>query len=306
MQLIRGRRHLRESLRGCVVTIGGYDGIHLGHQALLERLKEHGRRLSRPTMMLTFEPLPREHFSPTDPPARITTLRERTRLICDMGLDALCMLRFCTIRNTSGEQFAQMLATEFHVPAIVVGHDFRFGKQGEASAKELQEAGQHLGFTVDVVPPVLVDGQRVSSTAIRKALDAGDLKSAERWLGRPYSMRGRVVRGRQLGREFGYPTANLRLQRRRSPLAGIFAVRVHGVEAQALPGVASLGTRPTVDGVEPLLEAHIFDFSGDLYGREIEVEFVQKLREELRFDSVEALIVQMNQDAADARSLFRI
>jgi len=306
MQLIRGRRHLHESLRGCVVTIGGYDGIHLGHQALLERLREHGRRLSRPTMMLTFEPLPREHFLPTDPPPRLTTLRERWRLICGMGLDAMCLLRFCTIRNTPGEQFVQMLVSEFGVPAIVVGHDFRFGRRGDYSVSELQAAGERLGFTVDVVPPVLVDGERVSSTAIRTALDAGDLKRAERWLGRPYSMRGRVVRGKRLGRELGYPTANLRLERRRSPLAGIFAVRVHGVATQALPGVASLGTRPTVDGVEPLLEAHIFDFSGDLYGREIEVEFVQKLREELRFDSVEALIVQMEQDAAAARSILKV
>ena len=204
-----------------------------------------------------------------------------------------------------GEQFVQMLASEFGVPAVVVGHDFRFGRQGDGAATDLVAAGKRLGFTVEIVQPVLIDGERVSSTAIRAALDAGDLKSAERWLGRPYSMRGRVVRGRQLGRELGYPTANLRLERRRSPLAGIFAVRVHGVETRALPGVASLGTRPTVDGVEPLLEAHIFDYSGDLYGREIEVEFVQKLREELRFDSVEALIVQMDRDAMAARSILK-
>jgi riboflavin kinase/FMN adenylyltransferase len=221
-------------------------------------------------------------------------------------LDALCLLRFCTIRNTPGEQFAEMLAAEFDAPAVVVGHDFRFGRQGDSTAAELQAAGKRLGFTVEIVPPVLVDGERVSSTAIRAALNAGDLQKAQRWLGRPYSMRGRVVQGRQLGRELGYPTANLRLQRRRPPLAGIFAVRVHGVEAQALPGVASLGTRPTVNGIEPLLETHIFDYSGDLYGREIEVEFVRKLREELRFDSLDALIVQMKQDAADARSILRI
>jgi len=256
-------------------------------------------------MMLTFEPLPREHFSPASPPARITSLRERWRIICGTGLDAMCLMSFCTIRNMLAGQFSEMLAQKFGVAAIVVGHDFRFGRQGDATAAELKVDGERLGFTVDIVPPVLVDGERVSSSGIRAALAAGDLKRAERWLGRPYSMRGRVVRGERLGHDLGYPTANLRLERRRAPLAGIFAVRVHGIEAQALSGVASLGTRPTVDGVEPLLETHIFDFSGDLYGREIEVEFVQKLREELRFDSLAALVAQMDQDAAMARSILK-
>jgi len=306
MQLIRGRRHLRESLRGCVVTIGGYDGIHVGHQALLGRLKEHGRRLSRQTLMLTFEPLPREHFATAVPPARLTSFRERWRLIGTLGIDAMWLLRFCAIRDTPGELFAQMLAAELSTPVVVVGHDFRFGRRGDATAFELKTFGERLGFAVDVVSPVLIDGERVSSTAIRDALSAGKLRVAERWLGRPYSMRGRVVRGRRLGHELGYPTANLRLDRRRSPLTGIFAVRVRGVGPDALPGVASLGTRPTVDGVEPLLETHIFDYSGDLYGREIEVEFVEKLREEARFDSLEALIAQMDRDAAAARSVLGI
>lgn len=307
MQLIRGRRHLRESHRGCVVTIGGYDGIHLGHQALLERLKDHGRRLSRRTMILTFEPMPREHLSPGNPPARLTSWRERWRLLNGSGLDAIWLLRFCAgIRDQTGDQFARMLAEDLQTPVVVVGHDFKFGRKGGATAPMLKEAGERLGFTVDVVPPVKVDGERVSSSRIREALDRGDLAQAERWLGRPYSMRGRVVRGERLGHQLGYPTANMRLERRRSPLAGIFAVRVRGVEPYEMPGVASLGTRPTLNGVEPLLETHIFDYSGDLYGRELEVVFVAKLREELRFDSLDALVEQMHRDAADARRILNI
>jgi riboflavin kinase/FMN adenylyltransferase len=306
MELIRGRRHLRDSHRGCVVTIGGYDGIHLGHQALLERLKAHGRRLSCPTMMLTFEPLPREHLASLDPPARLTSWRERWRILSTLGLDAMFLLNFCKVRETSSEHFVQMLANDLRAPAVVVGHDFRFGNRGHATALDLQDFGQRLGFTVDVVPPVLIDEERVSSSGIRAALAQGNLKQAQRWLGRPYSMRGRVVYGKRLGHDLGYPTANMRLERRRSPLAGIFAVRVHGVARHALPGVASLGTRPTVNGVEPLLETHIFDYSGNLYGREIEVEFVEKLRDEVRFESLDALIAQMDRDAAAARGILKI
>jgi riboflavin kinase / FMN adenylyltransferase len=189
----------------------------------------------------------------------------------------------------------------------VVGHDFRFGRNGEATGPMLSEAGRRLGFEVDVVPPVLIDGVRVSSSLIRGALERGDLASARHLLGRPYSMIGRVVRGQELGRALGFPTANLRLGRKRSALQGIFAVRVRGVEgAGALPGVASLGTRPTVGGTVPVLEAHVFDFAGDLYGREIEVEFVAKLREEECFASLDELVKQMHIDAAQAREILNV
>jgi riboflavin kinase/FMN adenylyltransferase len=204
----------------------------------------------------------------------------------------------------TGEGFTNLLANELKAGAVVIGHDFKFGRNGEASAPMLREAGARHGFEVDVVEPVLIDGERVSSSAIRAALAAGDLKKAERLLGRPYSMVGRVVLGQQLGRDLGFPTANLRLGRKRTPLQGIFAVRVHGIDGLPnAPGVASLGTRPTVGGTVPLLEAHVFDYSGDLYGREIEVEFVSKLREELCFASLDELVVQMNEDAAQARAL---
>ncbi|MFL6602723.1 MAG: bifunctional riboflavin kinase/FAD synthetase [Steroidobacteraceae bacterium] len=305
MELIRGPLNLRERHRGSVVTIGTFDGIHLGHRALLNRLCEDAVRLSRPAMVLTFEPMPREYLLPERPPARLTSWRERWRVLGGCGIDYMCVLRFDErLRNLSGAEFAALLANQLHSHRVVVGHDFRFGRKGEATAEALAVSGQALGFEVDVVPPVLLGGARISSSGVREALARGDFELARSWLGRPYSMTGRVVRGNQLGRKLGFPTANLRTGRRRVPVAGIFAVRVHGVSSSPLPGVASLGTRPTVDGGgEMLLEAHVFDFAGDLYGREIEVEFVSKLREEERFADLDALVVQMNTDAADARRI---
>lgn len=310
MELIRGLTNLRDGHRGSVVTIGTFDGIHLGHQALLERLRGHAARLGRPAMLLTFEPMPREYLTPGDPPPRLTSWRERWRVLCGTGLDLVWLLRFgAGLRNLSGEEFAKLLGEQLRTPAVVVGHDFRFGRHGEATVPGLVAVGERLGFSVDVVSPVMIGGERVSSSGVRAALARGDFELARRWLGRAYSMRGRVVRGNQLGRTLGFPTANLRLERRRTPLAGIFAVRVRGSAesglAEGRAGVASLGTRPTVDGVETLLEAHVFDFSGDLYGREIEVEFVAKLRDEERFADLDALTAQMQRDAAGARRILQ-
>ncbi len=307
MELIRGLLNIRERQRSCVVTIGTFDGIHLGHQALLERAKEHAARLSAPTVLLTFEPMPREYLSPEAPPARLTSLRERLRVLEGMGLDNVLVLRFGeALRNLSGEEFAALLVQGLSARAVVVGHDFRFGCNGEATAPMLVEAGRRLGFSVDVVPPVTLDGERVSSSGVRDALGRGEFEIAKRRLGRPYTMRGRVVPGQRLGRDLGYPTANLRIERRRAPLKGIFAVRVHGIGVTPLAGVASLGTRPTVGGVHTLLEVHLFDFAADIYGREIEVEFVAKLRDEERFPTVEALVEQIRRDAAQARRILNV
>ncbi|MBW4053060.1 MAG: bifunctional riboflavin kinase/FAD synthetase [Proteobacteria bacterium] len=305
MELIRGLNGLNDRHRGSVVTIGTFDGMHLGHQALLARLKEHGARLSRPVMVLTFEPMPREFLLGVDKaPARLTSCRERWRILERLGCDFLWLLRFGpSLRTLTGEQFAQLLAQDLRTPLVVVGHDFRFGRNGEATAAMLSGAGQRLGFEVDVIPPVTLEGERVSSSAVRDALARADFGQVRRWLGRPYSMTGRVVQGNRLGRSLGFPTANLQIERRRPSVHGIFAVRVHGAAQSPLAGVASLGTRPTVDGEHTLLEAHVFDFSGDLYGREIEVEFVAKLREEERFPSLDALVAQMRQDAAQARKI---
>lgn len=312
MELVRGLVNLRERHRGAIVTIGSFDGIHLGHQALIERTRAHAARLGRDAMMVSFEPLPREFLARDDPPARLTSLRERCRTLAALGLDALCLLRFSEqLRSLSGAAFAQLLTHDLRCAGIVVGHDFRFGRDGAASVGALEREGATQGFAVDVVPPVLIDGERISSSGLRSALAAGDFARAERLLGRRYSMRGRVVSGERLGRKLGYPTANLLLERRRSPVWGIFAVRVRGAGldshggtvSSGWPGVASLGTRPTVGGVEPMLEAHLFDFEGDLYGRELEVEFAAKLRDEERFASLDAMVEQMHRDAADARRL---
>jgi riboflavin kinase / FMN adenylyltransferase len=304
MELIRGLQNLHAREPGCAVTIGTYDGVHLGHQALLRRLKEHAAQLALPTVVLTFEPTPREYLAPDAPPARLTSLRERWRILAGMDLDALLLLRFGErLRNLSGEAFAGLLARDIGARTVVVGHDFRFGCNGEATAPMLIDAGKRLGFAVDVVPPVTLDGARVSSSGVRDALKRSDFALAERWLGRPYSMRGRVVHGQRLGRDLGFPTANLRIERRRTPLQGIFAVRVHGVETTPLRGVASLGTRPTVGGIQTLLEVHVFDFSADLYGREIEVEFVAKLRDEENYPTLDALVAQIHRDVAEARRI---
>ena len=306
MELIRGFNGLTDRRRGCVVTIGTFDGIHLGHQALLKCLSAHGRRLARAPMVLTFEPMPREYLAAGDCPARLTTFRERWQVFERLGIEVLWLLRFGeSLRALSGEAFATLLARELRAPVVVVGHDFRFGRNGEASAETLREAGGRLGFDTEVVAPVTLDGERVSSSAVRAALSSGEFARAGRLLGRPYTMSGRVVAGERLGRRLGYPTANLRLGRRRSPIEGIFAVRVHGIAAGALAAVASLGRRPTVGGGELLLEVHVFDFSADLYGRRIEVEFVAKLREEARFEDLDALVAQMHRDAEAARTILK-
>jgi len=304
MRLVRGLVDLPAASRGCALTIGTYDGIHLGHQALLARLRQHATQLATSAVMLTFEPTPREYLMPASPPARLTSLRERWRILSAAGPDALWLLRFCEpLRNLEPEAFAQLLARELAPRIVVIGHDFRFAKNGAATAAVLAAAGARLGFAVDVLDPVMVDGERISSSGVRAALAAGDFRRARQWLGRPWSMRARVQAGDRLGRELGFPTANLPLERSRAPVGGVFAVRVHGVAQAGLAGVASLGTRPTVNGTRPLLEAHIFDFDGDLYGREIEVEFVAKLREEQRFATLAELKAQMNRDALEARRI---
>ncbi|MEP7312819.1 MAG: bifunctional riboflavin kinase/FAD synthetase [Pseudomonadota bacterium] len=293
---------------GFVATIGSYDGLHLGHRALLDRVQVQAGERGLASMVVTFEPLPREYFAPQAPPARLTTFRERWRLLERTQLDVFCALHFSrSLQHLPGVDFARQLGFA-GIRSVVVGHDFRAGRGGEATAEWLQAKGPGFGFDVEVLQPVLFGGVRVSSRGVREALGRGDLASARDLLGRDYSMVGRVIRGAKLGRTLGFPTANLRLSRRRTPTDGIFAVRVCGVPGDSRrgsgrPGVASLGTRPTVNGTVPLLEAHIFDFDGDLYGREIEVQFVARLRDELRFATLDEMVVQMHRDAAAARAI---
>jgi riboflavin kinase/FMN adenylyltransferase len=289
---------------GYVATVGGFDGIHLGHRALIHRTHELALDTGLGTMVVSFEPLPKEFLS-SEPVARLTSFRERWRLLEQHGPQVFCVLPFnARLRSLRAAEFTALLAGA-GIRQLVIGHDFRAAYRGEADAGWLREHAPGMGVQVEVVQPVRTHaGERVSSGLIRQALQAGELRHAARLLGRPYSMRGRVVRGEQLGRKLGFPTANLRLARRQTPMDGIFAVRVRGIAGcGARDGVASLGTRPTVGGVRPLLEAHVFDFTGDLYGREIEVEFVSRLREERRFDAIEAMVEQMHRDAAAARAV---
>jgi riboflavin kinase/FMN adenylyltransferase len=288
----------------CVLTIGAFDGLHVGHCALIARARIRAAELNLPAGLLSFEPMPREVLQPESAPARLTNFRERWRLLERSGLQRFHLLTFnARLRAMSAAAFMEVLRA-LGARALIVGHDFRFGHRGEADAGWCAREASRFGFEVEIVAPVMLAGVRVSSGLVRGALAAGDMARAAELLGRPYSMRARVRHGERLGRTLGFPTANLGLQRRRTPLAGIFAVRVRSraLASPDWPGVASLGTRPTVDGTQYLLEVHLFDFDGELYGAELEVEFVARLRDEQRFDSLEAMVAQMHHDAAAARA----
>jgi riboflavin kinase/FMN adenylyltransferase len=310
MEFIRGLQGLRDRHRGAAITIGSFDGIHLGHGALIASTCGIAKQIAKPAMMLTFEPLPREFLSAQDPPARLTDFRERARVLERSDLHYACVLRFDSkLRSLTGEEFVALLTERFAASAVVVGQDFRFGRGGAGSIGLLRTAAEAGRFALELVPSVCIDDTRVSSSNVRAALAAGEFAKARDLLGRVYSMRGRVVYGNQLGRKLGFPTANIRMRRRKLPLTGIFAVRVRGVDAEnthaARDAVASLGFRPTVDGTQPLLEVHVFDWSGSLYGRELDVEFVAKIRDEEKFESLDALVARMHVDAAEARHILQ-
>ena len=291
--------------RGSVVCIGAFDGLHLGHRALVQHAATRARALDLPMVALGFEPLPREFFATGAPPPRLLLPRPKVEGLRELGADLVGLLRFdARLAAMSADAFVrQVLAGRLSAREVWVGPGFRFGKGRAGDIETLRSVGETSGFIASEIKPVQLDGERVSSTRIRAALQAGDFPGAARLLGRPYAIGNRVVRGRQLGRTLGFPTANLRFVGKTPPLSGIFATRVHGVGAQPWPSVSSFGTRPTVDGVEPLLEAHLFDFDGDLYGRRIEVEFVAKLRDEEKFATLPALVEQMQRDAAQARAV---
>lgn len=289
--------------QGSVVCIGAFDGLHRGHQALVGHVRARARALGLKAVALSFEPLPREYFAPADPPARLLLPRARFEGLCGLGMDVVGLLRFnAAMAAMSPETFVEKVLVQRLVAREVwVGPGFRFGHRRAGDLATLQALGATHGFKAGEVA-VVADGQeRVSASAVRAQLAAGDLEAAARALGRRYAIAGTVVRGKQLGRQLGYPTANIRLAGKRAPLGGIFAVWVHGIGPEPRAGVASLGTRPTVQGVEPLLEAHVFDFDGDLYGSRIEVEFVAKLRDEVKFDDLDSMVEQIHRDAADAR-----
>ena len=292
---------------GSVVCIGAFDGLHLGHRALVRHAVGRARALDVPAVALSFEPLPREFFAGDQPPPRLLSARAKAEGLLELGVDQVGLLRFNRrLAAMSAEDFVrEVLVRHLSVREVWVGPEFRFGKGRAGDLALLQRIGQEFaeqgrGFHAGQIEPVELDGERVSSTRIRNALQVGDFATAQRLLGRPYAIGGRVVRGARLGRTLGYPTANLRFHGKVPALSGIYATRVHGIDAVALPAVSSLGTRPTVDGVEPLLETHLFDFDRDLYGRRIAIEFVARLRDEQKFDDLPTLVAQMNRDADQA------
>jgi riboflavin kinase/FMN adenylyltransferase len=301
---------------GSVLCVGAFDGVHVGHRALLARVRERATVRGLVPLAITFEPVPREFFARGVPVPRLTSAREKIELLVATGMERVLSLRFnATLAAMPAERFIDdVLVARAGAREILVGADFRFGHARRGDAAMLRARAERHGFAVEVMPDVEVAGRRASSSVIRERLAAGDFDAAARLLGRRFTIGGHVVRGQQLGRKLGYPTANIRLGQRAAPIGGIFAVRVRGAgirdsrqQPDAWPGVASLGVRPTIDGGgEPLLEAHLFDFDGDLYGRRIEVEFVHKLRDEEKFDDLDAMVRQIDHDARDARAILDV
>ena len=293
--------------QGSVVCIGAFDGLHRGHQALVGHALARARSLDLPAVALSFEPLPREFFARGQLPPRLLLPRAKFEGLRALGIDQVGLLRFNRALSTmpAGEFVRKVLVERLHAREVWVGPDFRFGQGRVGDAAMLESMGAEFGFASGTIDPVEIDGERVSSSRLHELLAQGELEAAAHALGRRYAIAGKVVHGRQLGRRLGYPTANLRLMGKRTALTGIYATWVHGVGEQPRASVSSLGTRPTVYGTEPLLEAHLFDFDGDLYGQRIRVEFVAKLRNEERFDDLPALVRQMDIDAEQARAILR-
>jgi riboflavin kinase/FMN adenylyltransferase len=320
MRLIRGLHNLRAQDRGCVATIGNFDGVHLGHRTVFRRLLQRGQQLGLPATVITFEPQPMEYFQPDAAPARLTRLREKLAAIHADGIDRVMLLEFGPrLAAMPADAFIeQLLVQGLGVRYLLVGDDFRFGRNRGGDFQLLKTAGAQRGFEVENLHTITHGEERISSTRVREALARGELDQARHLLGRHYAMRGRVAHGDKRGRSIGFPTANLPLHRRVSPLSGVYAVTVRDLDGGRLPAarpagwagrwtelwpaVANVGHRPTVDGQDVRLEVHLFDFDGDLYSAHLEVQFRLKLRAEQRFESFDALKVQIGRDAAAARA----
>lgn len=306
-KIIRGFHNLPKNAAGCVATIGNFDGVHLGHQAVLSQLAMKANTLDLPAVVINFEPQPNEFFAPEHAPARLTRFREKVEALCCFSIQQLCVLRFNQqLAEMSAEQFIQRLLVDgLKVRYLVVGDDFRFGKGREGDFTMLQQAGDEFGFDVVNMHTFQLADSRVSSTRIREALNDGNLMLAETLLGRPYRMSGRVAHGDKRGRTIGFPTANIHLHRCKVPLNGVFAVQLFGIKGEPIQGVANVGVRPTVDGSTAILEVHLFDFSAEIYGEHVQVHFLHKIRNEQRFDSLEALKQQITDDCQQARLFFQ-
>ena len=308
MQLIRGLHNIRPEHRACVATIGNFDGVHLGHRTILETLRQQAFELGVRVCIITFEPQPREFFEGHKAPPRLTSLREKLALLEDCGVDQVLCLPFGTkLQNMAPDEFVMDILVEgLDVRYLIVGDDFRYGLNRAGDFAHLRQMGDQHGFEVCDTRTVTHDQNRISSTRVRELLAAADLTGAGKLLGRPFAMFGRVVKGQQLGRQLGFPTANIRVCRNRLPVQGVFAVKgwleCHG-SLKSYDGVANLGTRPTVDNTTALLEVHLLDFKGDLYGQTLRVEFVEKIRDARKFASLEALQTAIRNDVATAREI---
>lgn len=300
-------RHPRAARLRTAIAIGSFDGVHLGHQAILAHVTRKARSLGLEAAVLTFEPLPREFLRPAAAPPRLTSLAERLDALSRAGIQVAFVQRFDpAFAAITAEEFEKRLQDRYGARWVMVGEDFRYGARRMGDLQSLTEAGRRLGFEVAVIPAIAAGGERISSTRVREALREGNLAEAARLLGRPYSICGRVVHGAKRGRDLGFPTANVRLARPKPALQGIFAVKCFGAATRGLEGVASLGTNPAVNpGGPATLEAFLFDFSGDLYGRRLTIEFRKKLRDEAHFASLDALAAQIRRDCDAARAYFR-
>ncbi|STX51881.1 riboflavin biosynthesis protein RibF (riboflavin kinase/FMN adenylyltransferase) [Legionella busanensis] len=306
MKLLRGLDSVSALNAGTVATIGNFDGVHLGHQALLAKLKAAALKLKLPSVVLLFEPQPGEFFYKEKAPARLTNLREKIEILQKLQIDYLCCLKF-------NQRLANMLATNFaqtyffsllHAKYLIVGEDFRFGQGRQGDINLLASMAKKSDCVIDIFANYVLDGQRISSTKIRNLLSQNQLTDAQKMLGRPYSLCGRVIEGQKRGREWGIPTANLNLKRLNLPFTGVFCVQVQDESGQVLNGIANLGCRPTVDGKHNVLEVHLFNFNGNLYGKMLKVIFLHKLRDEAKFSSVEKLVQQIHYDIKEAKCYF--
>lgn len=307
MELIRGIHNIKAHHSGCVLTIGNFDGVHLGHQAVLRQVSEQAAKLGLPATVMTFEPQPLELFAKEKAPARLTRLRDKFVQLSKLNIERLLCVNFNKrfANQTPDEFISDLLVKRLGVKFLVVGDDFCFGRGRKGNFKMLKEAGEKHGFEVVSTQSFCLEQLRVSSTAIREALASDELNSAAEMLGRDYSISGRVSHGRKLGRTIGFPTANIPLKRCVSPVSGVYVVEALGLGGKPIGGVANIGNRPTVNGVRQQLEVHLFDFQANLYGKQLEIVLLHKLRDEHKFDSFEALKQQIELDAEAARVWLR-
>lgn len=304
MEIIRGLHNCTDRHKGCVVTIGNFDGVHLGHKKLLERLNEQGQKLGLPQTLIVFEPQPQEYFAVAMAPPRLTRFGEKLDILRQTTLERVLCLAFNNqLARLSAEAITERLLVDaLGAKYVLIGDDFHFGRDRQGNFTLLQKLGKVYGFETEQLQTVAVNGNRISSTAVRVALREGKLRQAEQLLGHPYYITGPVVEGRKLGRTLGAPTANIRLRRRQSPLSGVFVVTAIGPDGLCQPGLANIGLRPTVQGKGLLLEVHLLDFKKNLYGSKLKVRFLKKIREEQTFANLGALRAQIKQDIQTTRS----